>query len=349
VKTVKLTEIIIGDRHRKNLGDIDALAASIAELGLLHPIVVTPALHLIAGRRRLEAVRRLGWSEVDVRVVERLDDALLVLRAERDENSCRKSFTPSEAIAIGKALEDLERTNAKARQGRPGQERSGNLPEHARGDTRDKVAEAVDMSGRTYEKAKEVVAAGEQQPEEFAEVVKEMDSTGRVDPAFKKVRAKKATNKQAKRASRKQGKKKAGAAPANPLALPCPPVTQEQEAKIKEFLGELSFEELSYTAQEVINRPTCLGLSTTGLDIILVHLRTTHPGLAPLVRGVAESLSGPDAGRALPLWRALVRLNRTSMSELLAELPRADARKSGEPITEGGLASTAASQPSAPA
>lgn len=34
--------IQVGNRHRKDLGDIDALAASIERDGLLQPITVTP-------------------------------------------------------------------------------------------------------------------------------------------------------------------------------------------------------------------------------------------------------------------------------------------------------------------
>ena len=37
-----ITGIKVRSRYRKNLGDIASLAASIKELGLLHPIVVRP-------------------------------------------------------------------------------------------------------------------------------------------------------------------------------------------------------------------------------------------------------------------------------------------------------------------
>jgi ParB family transcriptional regulator, chromosome partitioning protein len=40
---VPLDAIKIGDRIRRDLGDISALAQSIDEHGLLHPIVVTPS------------------------------------------------------------------------------------------------------------------------------------------------------------------------------------------------------------------------------------------------------------------------------------------------------------------
>jgi hypothetical protein len=42
--------------------------------------------------------------------------SVAVSRTERDENSCRKYFTPSEVIAIGKPLESLEREEARNRQ-----------------------------------------------------------------------------------------------------------------------------------------------------------------------------------------------------------------------------------------
>jgi ParB family chromosome partitioning protein len=102
--------------HRQDLGDMDALVDSIRAVGLLHPLVVTPDLRLVAGRRRLLALLTLQRDTAPVYVVEGLDSALAFLRAERDENTCRKDFTPSEAVAIGKELEKLERHEARARQ-----------------------------------------------------------------------------------------------------------------------------------------------------------------------------------------------------------------------------------------
>lgn len=63
-RTMSVYGIALGERHRRDLGDIDALARSIAEVGLLHPIVVTSEGKLIAGERRLMAVRSLGWDEI---------------------------------------------------------------------------------------------------------------------------------------------------------------------------------------------------------------------------------------------------------------------------------------------
>src|SRR5262249_26980636 len=126
-----LASIRVGKRHRKDLGRLDDLMASLEEVGLLHPVVVGPDYSLIAGQRRLEAAKGLGWKTVPVHIVHGLDDALLKLRAERDENCSRKDFRVSEAVALGERLERLEVKEARARQGRPGQVRSGKFPEHS--------------------------------------------------------------------------------------------------------------------------------------------------------------------------------------------------------------------------
>ena len=58
--TRPIAEIIVGERHRRNLGDIAGFARRIEELGLMHPIVIRPDGRLIAGERRLEAYKLLG-------------------------------------------------------------------------------------------------------------------------------------------------------------------------------------------------------------------------------------------------------------------------------------------------
>jgi ParB-like chromosome segregation protein Spo0J len=70
MNTRRIADIIIGIRHRRGLGDIDSLARSIAEVGLLHPVVIRSDGVLIAGERRLAACKALGWSEVPVRIME---------------------------------------------------------------------------------------------------------------------------------------------------------------------------------------------------------------------------------------------------------------------------------------
>ena len=106
-----IAAIRIGERRRQNMGDIDGLAASIAEIGLLHPVVVTPDHDLIAGERRIEAFRNLGPPEHPVAVID-LDK---IVRGEYAENFFRKAFAPSEIVAIAEAIEPGERVKAKER------------------------------------------------------------------------------------------------------------------------------------------------------------------------------------------------------------------------------------------
>src|SRR5215470_15308423 len=69
-QVLPIDAIHIGERHRKDMGDITGLAASIKELGCLHPVVVRPDGTLIAGERRLRAATLLGYTEIPVTVVD---------------------------------------------------------------------------------------------------------------------------------------------------------------------------------------------------------------------------------------------------------------------------------------
>jgi ParB-like chromosome segregation protein Spo0J len=67
---VPIASIKPGTRHRRDMGDIEALAASIAEIGLLNPITVAKDGTLLAGQRRLEAFKLLGRTEIPVMIWE---------------------------------------------------------------------------------------------------------------------------------------------------------------------------------------------------------------------------------------------------------------------------------------
>jgi ParB family chromosome partitioning protein len=154
-----VSAIKVGERHRKDMGDIASLAASIAEVGLLHPIVVKPDGELIAGERRLAACKRLKWTDIPITVV----DLAEIIRGEFAENAERKDFVPSEIDAIRRAIEPIEKAVAKERmsEGAKGVETFHSLP----GKTRDKIGALAGVSGRTVEKIKDVVEAAESEPE----------------------------------------------------------------------------------------------------------------------------------------------------------------------------------------
>ncbi len=57
LKELKITHIKVGQRSRKDMGDLTTLAESIRQEGLLQPIGVTAKLELVFGERRLLAYR----------------------------------------------------------------------------------------------------------------------------------------------------------------------------------------------------------------------------------------------------------------------------------------------------
>ena len=63
--TRRIDEIVVGERHRRDLGDIASLAANVAELGLLHPIVIHGTL--IAGERRPNRAADLSRRQLAIR------------------------------------------------------------------------------------------------------------------------------------------------------------------------------------------------------------------------------------------------------------------------------------------
>lgn len=194
-ESVRIADVRIGRRYRRDMGDLAGLADSIKRVGLLHPIVVTEGDVLVAGERRLRACESLGWTRIPCRVVPDLDD---LLRAESDENTVRQNFTPSEAHDIYEALIVREREAAKERVGgRPPKEAktSSKLdhvsepPHERRADSR--AAAATGYSRQTLAKVAEVKAAADAGTVPQS-VVQEMDTTGRVDGAYRKVQRAKA-------------------------------------------------------------------------------------------------------------------------------------------------------------
>src|SRR5262245_59100866 len=120
LQELDIADIAVGERIRRHLGDLASLAKSMRARTMLHPLVVTPAHKLVVGRRRLEAAKLLGWTKVPVRVVDTLQDAEQLLRAEGEENICREPFTPAEAELYQQQLIELERPAAKERQKKAG-------------------------------------------------------------------------------------------------------------------------------------------------------------------------------------------------------------------------------------
>lgn len=92
---MKISEIKINPgRHDTQQRNVEELARSIAAVGLMNPITVTQDNTLIAGLHRLEAVKLLGWTEIECVVSEA--DGLQAELAEIDENFVRAGLSHRE-------------------------------------------------------------------------------------------------------------------------------------------------------------------------------------------------------------------------------------------------------------
>ena len=92
---MKISDIKINPGRRDTQQrNVEELARSIAAVGLMNPITVTQDNTLIAGLHRLEAVKLLGWTEIECVVSEA--DGLQAELAEIDENFVRAGLSHRE-------------------------------------------------------------------------------------------------------------------------------------------------------------------------------------------------------------------------------------------------------------
>lgn len=138
---------------------------------------------LIAGYRRLEACRLLGWTDIPVTVVNLCQAA----RGEAHENPVRKDLLPSEIVALKRAIEPLERRDARQRQGtRADLGHPAALPDSL-GEARDNIVRYLGVGRTTIERAEAVVEAAEEDPDEYSYLVEQMDRSGNVASAYRRL------------------------------------------------------------------------------------------------------------------------------------------------------------------
>ena len=91
--SIKEIQVMEG-RRSLDTCHVGELADSIREIGLLNPLTIDRDNFLIAGLHRLEAVKRLGWTEVDCTVSSL--EGLAAELAEIDENIVRSDMSTLE-------------------------------------------------------------------------------------------------------------------------------------------------------------------------------------------------------------------------------------------------------------
>lgn len=93
-----MASVVVSKVHvpdgRRPLGGVQALADSMAQVGLLNPITITHEMVLVAGYHRLEAAKVLGWDRIEANIVT-VDD-LRARLIEIDENLIRNELTELE-------------------------------------------------------------------------------------------------------------------------------------------------------------------------------------------------------------------------------------------------------------
>jgi ParB family chromosome partitioning protein len=187
---VPINKIKVTARIRKEINNIDELAADIRANGLIAPVAVMPLgggeYQLLAGFRRIKAAELLGWTELDVNVLSPAD-AEAALKIEYSENEQREPFTYSEKMEFARLIEEIERVKALKRKsaGGKGGEDVDRGPHLKWGKSRDAVGAKIGMSGKQYDRAKYIAANAPQ------EIIDELDRGERsVKGTYDELRAK---------------------------------------------------------------------------------------------------------------------------------------------------------------
>ncbi|MFL6108038.1 MAG: ParB N-terminal domain-containing protein [Marmoricola sp.] len=205
-----VSTIVIGERHRRDPGDLRPLMDSMKRVGLLQPVTITPDGYLICGYRRLEAAKSLGWNTLRVWVRSGISDELTRLLAERDENTTHMPLAVDEAAKLYAELRVLIDEDADCRKkasqfgheidetaGQPGPAESAGPETGGLGDARRRAAEMV-TGKASYARLEQIlemerVAANRDLSKEVRKVAEDelaaIRNGGPVDPGYQRVKA----------------------------------------------------------------------------------------------------------------------------------------------------------------
>jgi len=197
---------IYGDTD--DVDDLDStFKESVAEKGVLEPLVITNGKEIISGHRRWLAARDAGLDEVPVRYSE-FDDELAEREALIEFNRQREK-TPGQIVNEFDEMLEIERQRGRESQGSRSTS-TKNLVE-VEGDAQTRAAEKVnaDVSGETLRKGKNVKekAESDDEPEKVREAAREAwDGLQSGEESFNSAydEVKKAENKVEKQQQREQ-------------------------------------------------------------------------------------------------------------------------------------------------
>ena len=206
----RVDSIVVGERHRRNTGDLTVLMDSMKRVGLLQPVTITPDGYLICGYRRLEAAKRLGWNTLRVWVRSGISDELTRLLAQRDANVTHQPLAADEAAKLYEELlvlvkEDADRrkrasqfgSQTEGRAAEPGPADSAGPATGALGEARRRAAEMV-TGKASYARLEHImemerIAADKSSPLDVRKVaeaeLEAIRSGGAVDPGYQRMKA----------------------------------------------------------------------------------------------------------------------------------------------------------------
>ena len=102
-QSIKISTIEIGKRFRTEPGDIESLAQSIENEGLINPITIDSDHNLLAGFRRLSACIMLKWAKIPATIYS-IESEYEHRIVELIENIQRKDMTWVEQAALVKRI-----------------------------------------------------------------------------------------------------------------------------------------------------------------------------------------------------------------------------------------------------
>ena len=117
LQKITLKNVVASNQPRPLVtAEVDKLAASIKEVGLIQPITVREAVvihgtaeqgwQIIAGHHRVAACRALGWADIDALVIDDVSHLQSEL-IEIDENLCRAELTASQRTGYTKRRKQI--------------------------------------------------------------------------------------------------------------------------------------------------------------------------------------------------------------------------------------------------
>lgn len=172
---IKISEIKVNPGRRDTQQrNVEELARSIAAVGLMNPITVTQDNTLIAGLHRMEAVKLLGWTEIECTVSDA--DGLQAELAEIDENFVRVGLSHRELGDLLLRRKELyEAIHPETRQG----QRNGQTAKNANSsllETKSFSQDTADKLGVSKRTVEQLVQTARDLTPEAKKIIQEADT-----------------------------------------------------------------------------------------------------------------------------------------------------------------------------